>query len=65
MPSHIPDLYSAAPYIEAFQGSTFVIKLGGEVLDERRRLDRIARQVRVLCQLGIRVVLVHGAGPSA
>ena len=62
MVAHIPDLYSAAPYIERFDKSVFVIKIGGEVLSNPSQLHSLVRQVRVLNQLGVHPVLVHGAG---
>jgi acetylglutamate kinase len=63
MERQIP-LLSAVPYLRAYAGQAFVVKLGGELLDERERLDSIARDVAVLHRLHIRVVVVHGGGPQ-
>lgn len=58
-------LRSAAPYLRLFKGATFVLKVGGAVIDDPRALDGLADQAGLLHQLGIRVVLVHGGGPQA
>lgn len=60
----ITKLYEAAPSIGKFQNTTFVIKLGGEVLSSASRLASLSKQLLVLWQIGIRPVVVHGAGPQ-
>ena len=47
-PDNYASLRSAAQYVRAFRGKTFVFKLGGEVLDqERSTLTRqTARHIR-------------------
>jgi acetylglutamate kinase len=57
-------LLDAIPYIRAYSGQTFVVKAGGELLDDARWRDGIARDLAVLHRLGIQVVLVHGGGPQ-
>ena len=57
-------LLEAIPYLRAYSGQTFVIKVGGELLDAERSLQGIATDVAALHRLGIRVVLVHGGGPQ-
>jgi acetylglutamate kinase len=64
MHQFIEKLYDAAPYIGKFQNTVFVIKVGGEVLLDRRALTDLRRQLTVLWQLGIRPVVVHGGGPQ-
>lgn len=54
----------AAPYLHKFRGETFVVKLGGEALDDPATLARIAEQVSLLWHLGIRLILVHGGGAA-
>ena len=51
---------SAAPYIHAFRGRTFVIAFGGEVLMAESFID-LVHDLNLLNSLGIRLVLVHGA----
>lgn len=60
----ITQLHSAAPYIAQFQGTVFVVKIGGEVLQNDKQLASLCRQIRVLAQIGINPVVVHGAGPQ-
>jgi len=54
---------SAAPYIHAFGGRTFVIAFGGEVVSEGDFV-RLAHDINLLNALDVRVVLVHGARPQ-
>jgi len=54
---------SAAPYIHAFGGRTFVIAFGGEVVADARFLALI-HDLNLLASLGVRLVLVHGARPQ-
>lgn len=57
-------LVEALPYIQRFQGSVFVVKIGGSFLEEPGSLDRVAMDVAFLATVGIRVVLVHGGGKA-
>ena len=54
---------SAAPYIHAFRGRTFVIAFGGEVVAVENFLALI-HDMNLLASLGVRLVLVHGARPQ-
>lgn len=55
-------LKTAAPYLKAYRDQAFVVKLGGELLDDVAALDALCGQVALLWHLGIRLVLVHGGG---
>jgi acetylglutamate kinase len=55
-------LMRALPYIRLFRGRVFVIKLGGSLGAEPDALRQVLEQVKVLQEVGIRVVLVHGGG---
>lgn len=57
-------LRAAAQYAHAFSGKTFVVKLGGEVLENVSARRAICEQLHVLWRFSIRVVLVHGGGRS-
>ncbi|MDX2175051.1 MAG: acetylglutamate kinase [Candidatus Sumerlaeia bacterium] len=57
-------LQEALPYFRRFKGTTFVVKIGGEAVRDRRTLDNFAEDVALLHSVGIRVVLVHGGGPQ-
>jgi acetylglutamate kinase len=59
-------LLEALPYIQAFRGSTFVIKYGGSFMDDpdpaARR--RVAQDIVFLAAVGINAVVVHGGGKA-
>ncbi len=49
-----------------FRGRWFVVKIGGELAQDRRRLAAIiGRAVRAFLDVGVKVCVVHGAGPQA
>lgn len=54
---------SAAPYIHAFGGRTFVIAFGGEVVSEQQFVA-LSHDLNLLASLEVRLVLVHGARPQ-
>src|SRR5262245_19067935 len=62
--SVIGGLKDAFRYLRAYRNSTFVLKLGGEVLDDAEAVEAFGAQVALLSSLGIRVVVVHGGGPQ-
>ncbi len=55
-------LRAAAPYLRQFRNQTFVVKVGGEVLEEPAACAAVCEQLALLWNLGIQVVLVHGGG---
>lgn len=57
-------LVRSIPYLRLFRGTTFVIKVGGGACSEAPARDRLAEQIAVLRELGVRIVLVHGGGPQ-
>ena len=54
----IAGLKGALRYVRAYRDQTFVIKLGGEVLQQAEALAQVA------ASLGVRLVIVHGGGPQ-
>ncbi len=54
---------SAAPYIYAFRGRTFVVAFGGEVVEDGKFVE-LVHDFNLLNSLGVRLVLVHGARPQ-
>jgi acetylglutamate kinase len=59
-------LLEALPYMQAFRGSTFVVKYGGSFMDDpdpEVRL-RVATDLAFLSAAGINVVVVHGGGKA-
>ncbi|MCB0826936.1 MAG: acetylglutamate kinase [Armatimonadetes bacterium] len=57
-----PSLEQSAKWIAAFHGQKIVVKLGGELLENPATISRLGRQIAVLHQCGLHVVIVHGAG---
>lgn len=67
MTHRIADLRSlrtAIPYIRAYKGKVFIIKMGGDLCQSPRALHDLAEQLALLHQIGIRLVLVHGGRPQ-
>jgi len=55
-------LREALPYIQRFQGKTFVVKFSGKVTEDPDRLASLAEELALLHQVGIRVCVIHGGG---
>lgn len=55
-------LREALPYIQKFQGKTFVVKFSGKVTEDPDALASIVEELALLHQVGIRVCLIHGGG---
>src|SRR3982751_3121677 len=55
-------LREALPYIQRFQGQTFVVKLSGKVTEDQENLTSLAEELALLHQVGIRITVVHGGG---
>lgn len=53
-------LHEAIPYINAFNGKRFVLKIGGSVLNDLSLLPYLIEDVVFLKKVGIDVILVHG-----
>ena len=57
-------LKHAAPYIRMFKGKTFIVKAGGEAFLDAAVTRALMEQIAILHQVGIQVIVVHGAGPQ-
>ncbi len=55
-------LREALPYIQRFQGKTFVVKFSGKVTEDRDNLASLAEELALLHQVGIKLCVVHGGG---
>ena len=55
-------LIEALPYIQTYEGKTFVIKYGGAVMTDDRLKQTFAKDVTILRKIGINIVIVHGGG---
>jgi acetylglutamate kinase len=58
-------LKQALPYIRHHKGRIFLVKLGGNLVQDADAVRSLASDVALLHHVGIRVVLVHGGGPQA
>ena len=57
-------LMEALPYIRRFSGTIVLVKYGGSAMDDPAFSESFARDVTLLSQVGIKVVVVHGGGPQ-
>lgn len=57
-------LIEALPYIQRFAGERLIVKYGGHAMTDPEAAKSFARDVVLLHQIGIRVVVVHGGGPQ-
>ncbi len=55
-------LREALPYIQRFQGKTFVVKFSGKVTEDKENLASLAEELALLHQVGIRMCVIHGGG---
>ncbi|MGK0359807.1 MAG: acetylglutamate kinase [Bradymonadia bacterium] len=56
-------LVEALPYIQRFQGQTFVVKYGGHAMVDDAARVSFARDVVLMRSIGINIIVVHGGGP--
>lgn len=61
----VAHLKRAIPYIQLYKGKTFVVKIGGRILQRQEILDEVAADITMLHQVGIQIAVVHGGGPQA
>lgn len=57
-------LVEALPYIQRYNGAVVVIKYGGSAMVNPALKNSVMKDVVLLTQVGIKVVLVHGGGPE-
>jgi len=57
-------LVEALPYLRRFRGTTVVVKLGGNAMDDPSLAGQFAEDIVLLHAVGIRPVVVHGGGPQ-
>ncbi len=62
-PGYVEWFREASPYIHRFRGETFLLLLDGDLLREGR-MGALAHDIALLSSLGIRLVIVFGAGPQ-
>jgi len=57
-------LSDALPFMKRYAGKTVVVKYGGHAMGDTMLGARVARDVVMLKQIGVNVVVVHGGGPQ-
>jgi acetylglutamate kinase len=55
-------LIEALPYIQQYEGKTFVIKYGGAAMKDENLKQTFAKDVTLLRKIGINIMIVHGGG---
>lgn len=55
-------LIEALPYIQTYEGKTFVIKYGGAAMTDERLQGMFAKDVTILRKIGVNIIIVHGGG---
>jgi acetylglutamate kinase len=55
-------LIEALPYIQTYEGKTFVIKYGGAAMTDQSLKAAFTKDVTLLRKIGINIVIVHGGG---
>ena len=55
-------LIQALPYIQRYEGKTFVVKYGGAAMVEEELKETFAQDVTLLKKIGVNIVVVHGGG---
>jgi acetylglutamate kinase len=57
-------LHSAAKYVRQFRGKPFVVKLGGDILEDPALRRAVCVQLALLWSFSIPLVIVHGGGTA-
>ncbi len=57
-------LIEALPYLQAFRGKSFLIKLGGSAMEDPELVARVMRDIVFLEVAGINPIIVHGGGKA-
>ncbi len=57
-------LTQALPYIQKYKGQIIVVKYGGNAMINPELVDCVMKDIVLLTQIGIKVILVHGGGPE-
>lgn len=57
-------LIEALPWFRLYSGKTIVVKIGGDPLRDADVRASVVQDIALLTQVGVRVIVVHGAGPQ-
>ncbi len=56
-------LSEALPYLQRYSGAVVVVKFGGNAMGDDTAMADFARDVVLMRQVGVKVIVVHGGGP--
>lgn len=62
-PAFVRWMREASPYLRAHRGETFVVHLGGDVVDGPA-FAQVVQDLALLTGIGVKLVVVHGARPQ-
>jgi amino-acid N-acetyltransferase len=62
-PAFVRWMREASPYLRAHRGETFVVHLGGELV-EGPTFAQVVQDLALLAGIGVKLVVVHGARPQ-
>ena len=57
-------LAEALPYMQRYDNSVVVVKIGGNAIGDEHSLASFAKDIVLMRQIGINAVVVHGGGPK-
>jgi len=57
-------LIQALPYIQKYRGKYVVVKYGGAAMLNEELKSAVMKDITLLSQIGIKIILVHGGGPE-
>lgn len=57
-------LAQALPYIQRYDGSIIVIKLGGHAMSDDNAMANFAQDIVLMKQFNVNPIIVHGGGPA-
>ncbi|MCU0796543.1 MAG: acetylglutamate kinase [Akkermansiaceae bacterium] len=57
-------LIEALPYLQAFRGKTFLIKMGGSAMEDPELVRKVMRDIVFMEVAGINPIIVHGGGKA-
>jgi acetylglutamate kinase len=60
----IQDVIATLKYVQKFSGQTLLVKIGGAALEDKAIVQNLCSDLLRLRSVGVKVVLVHGGGPS-
>lgn len=57
-------LAESFPRICSLKGKKILIKFGGNLINEKKNLERFSKDIALLVSLGLKPIIVHGGGPD-